>query len=260
MYIIDSHIHLYLEEFSNDREKLIKNAENANIKKFLLPNIDLDSIEKMLSLCEKHPKKCYPMIGLHPCYVDKNFVKNLNTLENYFNTNKFIAVGEIGIDLHWDKTYINEQKKAFKTQISWAKKHHLPIVIHCRNSFEEIYEILKEESDENLRGVLHCFGGSADQARKIIDLNFYLGIGGVVTYKNSNLKSVLQQIPINKILIETDAPYLSPSPFRGKRNEPEFIKYTAQKICEIKNISMQKLTNQLYKNTKSLFFNQNYLI
>ena len=141
-----------------------------------------------------------------------------------------------------------------------GKKHHLPIVIHCRNSFEEIYEILKEESDENLRGVLHCFGGSADQAKKIIDLNFYLGIGGVVTYKNSNLKSVLQQIPINKILIETDAPYLSPSPFRGKRNEPEFIKYTAQKICEIKNISMQKLTNQLYKNTKSLFFNQNYLI
>ena len=254
MYIIDSHIHLYLDEFSDDREKLIKNAENENIKKFLLPNINLDSVEKMILLCEKYPKKCYPMIGLHPCYVDKNYVKNLNILENYFNTTKFIAVGEIGIDLHWDKTYINEQKKAFKTQISWAKKHHLPIVIHCRNSFEEIYKILKEESDENLFGVLHCFGGSIDQAKKLIDLNFFLGIGGVLTYKNSNLKSVLQQIPIDKILIETDAPYLSPSPYRGKRNEPGFIKYTAQKICEIKNISMQDLTNQLYKNTKSLFF------
>tara|TARA_B100001057_G_scaffold227039_2_gene227359 strand:+ start:1304 stop:2086 length:783 start_codon:yes stop_codon:yes gene_type:complete len=260
MYIIDSHIHLYLDEFSNDREKLIKNAENENIKKFLLPNIDLDSVEKMINLCKEHPKKCYPMLGLHPCYVDNNYEKKLSILENYLNTTKFIAIGEIGIDLHWDKTYLNEQKKAFKTQISWAKKYHLPVVIHCRNSFEEIYKILKEESDENLSGVLHCFGGNIDQARKLIDLNFFLGIGGVVTYKNSDLKSVLQQIPINKILIETDAPYLSPSPCRGKRNEPEFIKHTAQKICEIKNISMQELTNQLYKNTKSLFFNQNYLI
>jgi len=260
MYIIDSHIHLYLDEFSNDREKLIKNADNENIKKFLLPNIDLDSVEKMINLCKEYPKKCYPMIGLHPCYIDNNYLKKLSILENYLNTTKFIAIGEIGIDLHWDKTYLNEQKKAFKTQISWAKKHHLPIVIHCRNSFEEIYKILKEESDENLCGVLHCFGGSIDQAKKLIDLNFFLGIGGVVTYKNSDLKSVLQQIPINKILIETDAPYLSPSPYRGKRNEPEFIKHTAQKICEIKNISMQELTNQLYKNTKSLFFNQNYLI
>ena len=260
MYIIDSHIHLYLEEFSNDREKLIKNAENENIKKFLLPNIDLESVEKMISLCKKHPKKCYPMIGLHPCYVDNNYVEKLSILENYLNTTKFIAVGEIGIDLHWDKTYINEQKKAFKTQISWAKKNHLPIVIHCRNSFDEIYKILKEEYDENLFGVLHCFGGSVEQAKKLIDMNFFLGIGGVLTFKNSNLKSVLQQVPIDKILIETDAPYLSPSPYRGKRNEPEFIKYTAQKICEIKNISMQDLTNQLYKNTKSLFFSQNYLI
>ena len=253
MYIIDSHIHLYLEEFSNDREKLIKNAENENIKKFLLPNIDLNSIEKMLSLCEKHPKKCYPMIGLHPCYVDKNFVKNLNTLENYFNTIKFIAVGEIGIDLHWDKTYINEQKKAFKTQISWAKKYHLPIVIHCRNSFEEIYEILKEESDENLRGVLHCFGGSADQAKKIIDLNFFLGIGGVVTFKNGKLSEFLNQIPIEKIVLETDSPYLAPVPYRGKRNESYYIEIVAKKVSEIYDTDIDYVSEVTDKNALDIF-------
>ncbi len=255
MFLIDSHIHLYLKDFQGDQKTLIEKAIKKNIRKFLLPNIDLNTIEELICLCKKYPKNCYPMIGLHPCSVKKNYLSVLNKLMKKRNSTNFIAIGEIGIDLYWDKTFIEEQKDAFRIQISWAKKQKLPIVVHCRNSFNEVYNILKEESSDDLCGVLHCFGGNLKQAKKIIDLNFFLGIGGILTFKNSGLDSVIKKIPIEKLILETDAPYLAPKPHRGKRNEPENLILIANKLCEIKNISMLELTNQLYKNTNSLFFN-----
>ena len=255
MFLIDSHIHLYLKDFKLDQESLIQKAIKKNIKKFLLPNIDLNTIEDLILLSKKYPEYCYPMIGLHPCSVTKNYSTVLNKLMKKMNSTDFIAIGEIGIDLFWDKTFIEEQKDAFRIQISWAKKKKLPIVIHCRNSFDEVYKILKEESNDDLCGVLHCFGGNLEQAKKIIELNFFLGIGGVLTFKNSGLDSVVKKIPIEKIILETDAPYLAPEPYRGRRNEPENLIMIANKLCAIKNISMFNLTNQLYKNTNSLFFN-----
>lgn len=255
MFLIDSHTHLYLKEFQKDLDLLIDNAFQKNIKKFLLPNIDLNTIDDVISLCNKYPQICYPMIGLHPCSVNKNYLTVLKTMEEKIKTAKFIAIGEIGIDLYWDKSFFIEQKKAFEIQLKWAKRHQLPVVIHSRNSFNEIYEILKTEADENLRGVFHCFGGDLVEAKKILDLNFFLGIGGILTFKNSGLESVIKNVPIEKILIETDAPYLAPTPFRGKRNEPQYLSIIASKLCEIKKISMEELTEKLYKNTNSLFFN-----
>ena len=259
MFLIDSHIHLYLNDFKEDREILIEQAKKQNIKKFLLPNIDLNTINDLILLCQKYPESCYPMIGLHPCSVKKNYLTVLKQLKKKIKSANFIAIGEIGIDLHWDKTFFEEQKQAFKTQIAWAKKYKIPIVIHCRDAFDEIYKILKEEADDSLRGVLHCFGGSLDQAKKIIDLNFFLGIGGVLTFKNSGLDSIIKKIPLEKIIVETDGPYLAPTPYRGKRNEPKYLSLIVEKLCEIKNIPMISLTNQLYKNTNSLFFNQKSL-
>tara|TARA_Y100000589_G_scaffold154958_1_gene147534 strand:+ start:1315 stop:2082 length:768 start_codon:yes stop_codon:yes gene_type:complete len=255
MFLIDSHTHLYLKEFQKDLDLLIDNAFQKNIKKFLLPNIDLNTIDDIISLCNKYPQSCYPMIGLHPCSVKKNYLTVLKTMEEKIKSAKFIAIGEIGIDLYWDKSFFIEQKKAFEIQLKWAKEHQLPVVIHSRNSFNEIYEILKTEADENLRGVFHCFGGDLVEAKKILDLNFFLGIGGILTFKNSGLESVIKNVPIEKILIETDAPYLAPTPFRGKRNEPQYLSIIARKLCEIKKISMEELTENLYKNTNSLFFN-----
>lgn len=259
MFLIDSHIHLYSKAFKADQKILIEQARQQNIKKFLLPNIDLSTINDMISLCQKYPKICHPMIGLHPCSVKNDYLTVLEELKKQINSANFIAIGEIGIDLYWDKTFIEEQKQAFRTQIHWAKKYKLPIVVHCRNSFDEIYKILKEEADNNLHGVLHCFSGDLEQAKKIIDLNFFLGIGGVLTFKNSGLELVIKKIPIEKIIIETDGPYLAPTPYRGKRNDPKYLSLIAMKLCDIKNISMSKLTNQLYKNTNSLFFNQKSL-
>ena len=255
MFLIDSHTHLYLKEFRKDLDLLIEDAKQKNIKKFLLPNIDLNTIDDVISLCNKYPHSCYPMIGLHPCSVKKNYLTVLKSMEEKIKSAKFIAIGEIGIDLHWDKSFLSEQKMAFEIQLKWAKEHQLPVVIHCRNSFNEIYEVLKNEADENLKGVFHCFGGDLTEANKILDLNFLLGIGGILTFKNSDLESVIKNVPIEKILIETDAPYLAPSPFRGKRNEPQYLSIIASKLCEIKKISMEELTKQLYKNTNSLFFN-----
>ena len=192
------------------------------------------------------------MIGLHPCSIDQNFQNNLKILQSKILKHNFIAIGEIGIDLHWEQKYLKEQKKAFEIQINWAKEYKLPIVIHCRKSFNEIYKILKKTQCGNLKGVFHCFGGTIEDAKKIIDLGFSLGIGGVLTFKKSNLDAVIKKIAIEHLLIETDAPYLSPVPHRGKRNKPEFLSIIAHKICEIKNISLVELTNKLYLNTNSL--------
>ena len=252
----DSHTHLYLKEFNHDLDIVIKNAINKQVTRFLLPNIDINTISPMLNLCKKNPKMFFPMIGLHPCSVSKNFLKNLEELNQYIDKFPFIGIGEIGIDLYWDQTHLQEQEDAFKIQINWAKKYNLPIIIHSRNSFKEIYNILKKEKSEQTTGIFHCFSGTHKEALEIIEMGFYLGIGGVLTFKNSNLFEVIKKIDLNHIVLETDAPYLAPHPMRGKRNEPQFLPLIAHQIAKIKNTSIElvsKITNQ---NIDNLFFNK----
>ena len=250
----DSHIHLYLKEFDDDRNLLIKNAIDNNITKFLLPNIDNSTLPQLLNLHKQNPNLFFPMIGLHPCSVTKNYKHDLDLLYESINLYPFIGVGEVGIDLYWEQKFIQEQKEAFKLQINWAKKHHLPLIIHCRNSFNEVYDILKSEKSDNLYGVFHCFSGTLEEAQKIIDLGFYLGIGGIITFKNSQLPNVIEQINLKHLVVETDAPFLTPHPMRGKRNEPRFLTLIIDKIAKIKNTTSNivgEITNQ---NIDDIFF------
>jgi TatD DNase family protein len=242
MTFFDTHTHLYLQEFTEDRKQVIQNALDAGVEKFFLPNIDSTSIEAMLKLEEEFPGKCYPMMGLHPCSVKGNYNEELELVEQHLNSRKYYAVGEIGIDLYWDKTFIEEQKEAFRFQIKLAKKHKLPIVIHLRNAFEETFSIVEEENDADLKGIFHCFTGSIEEARKIISLGgFKLGIGGVVTFKNSGLEAVLKQVDPKHLVLETDAPYLAPVPHRGKRNESAYIKIIAEKLAEIYGLPLNEV-------------------
>lgn len=251
----DSHIHLYLKDFHDDLDIVIKNALKNQVNRFLLPNIDTDTIEALLNLHQKDPKLFFPMLGLHPCSVKGDFKQNLNQLYQYLEKYPFIGIGEIGIDLHWDNTFLEEQKEAFKIQINWANTHNLPFVIHCRNSFEEIYQIVSREKKENTKGVFHCFSGTYEEALKIIDLGFYLGIGGVVTFKNSTLSEVIKKIDLKHLILETDAPYLAPHPMRGKRNEPQFLPLIANKVSEIKKTSSELVAKVTNENINNLFFN-----
>jgi len=251
--LIDTHIHLYAEEFNADRDQLITKAINNNVKKFYLPNIDSESIEGMHSLENKFPEHCFAMMGLHPCSVKENVKEELALVEGWLKQRKYCAVGEIGIDLYWDKTFLNEQLQAFKTQIQWALDYNCAIVIHCRDSFDEVYDCLK--SFKTLpKGIFHCFSGSVDQANKIIDLgNFKLGIGGVITFKNSGLDKVVKEISLEHLVLETDAPYLAPIPHRGKRNEPSFILEVAKKIAEVKEVAMYEVEEATEKNARFIF-------
>ena len=237
--IIDTHAHLYAEEFSEDQTEVFTRAVAAGVHYFLLPNINSESIPLMEKLLQEQ-KNTIPMMGLHPSYVKENWMDELKLIETHLfkNPSKYCAVGEIGMDLFWDKTFIEAQKIVFRTQISWAKKLKLPIAIHARDAFDEIFEILDEENDESLKGVFHCFTGSIEQATKILDYGgFKLGIGGVITYKNSGLTEVLNSVELKHLVLETDAPYLSPTPFRGKRNESAYLSYIIEKISEIYNLS-----------------------
>lgn len=251
--LIDTHIHLYAEEFNPDREQLITKAIHNNVKKFYLPNIDSESIEGMHALEKKFPENCFAMMGLHPCSVKENVKEELALVETWLKQRKYAAVGEIGIDLYWDKTFLNEQIHAFKTQIQWALDYKYAIVIHCRDSFNEVYDCLK--SFKTLpKGIFHCFSGNLDQANKIIDLgNFKLGIGGVITFKNSGLDKVVKEINLQHLVLETDAPYLAPLPHRGKRNEPSFILEVAKKIAEVKEIAMYEVESATEKNAQFIF-------
>jgi len=252
----DSHTHLYLKEFNNDLDIVIQNALTKKVNRFLLPNIDADTVSPMLNLCQKDPTLFFPMIGLHPCSVANNFLKQLEKIHQYIGKFPFIGIGEIGIDLHWEKTYLEEQKEAFKIQIDWAKKYNLPIIIHSRNSLKVICEILIKEKSTQTTGIFHCFSGTYKEALEIINMGFYLGIGGVLTFKNSNLAEVIKKVDLNHLVLETDAPYLAPHPMRGKRNEPQFLPLIANQIAEIKNTSIEvvsKITNQ---NIDNLFFDQ----
>ena len=253
--MIDTHSHMYSEQFNEDRAAAINRSQQQGIEFILLPNIDVDSIDALHSLADTQ-KNCLPMMGLHPCSVDENVIKSLSIIKHelFNNHRKYIAVGEIGIDLYWDRTHIEAQKNVFRTQISWAKELDLPIVIHARDSMGEILDILDEEHTSELRGVFHCFSGDDDDARRILAYKTFLfGIGGVVTFKNSKLPLVLKEIPLAKILLETDAPYLAPTPFRGKRNESAYLSYIADKLSDVYECSVDVIKEATSKNAEGLF-------
>ncbi len=253
--MIDTHTHLYAEEFNADRTVLIQKAINNGITKFYLPNIDSTSIDVMHQLEVEFPKNCFAMMGLHPCSVNASVEEELAIVKSWLQKRKYKAIGEIGIDLYWEKAFLKEQQHAFKMQIEWALEYNYPIVIHCREAFNEIYDILI--SFKKLpKAIFHCFSGNTEQAQKIIALgNFKLGIGGVVTFKNSGLDKVVEQIDLEHLVLETDAPFLAPVPFRGKRNEPSYILEVAKKVAEIKNVSMAEVSEITTKNSDVIFEN-----
>lgn len=254
MKLQDSHAHIYLEQFDEDLADVVERAQEVGLDKIYMPNIDHTSIDRMLETAERYPGFCIPMMGLHPCSVDKKFEKELYLVEEWLaKSDQFVAVGEIGTDLYWDKTHFEQQKEAFRIQSDLAIQYDLPIVIHCRESLDENIALVEEFHDKGLKGVFHCFSGSIEQARKIIELGFYLGIGGVATFKNGGLVELLPEIPIESIVLETDSPYLAPTPLRGKRNEPSFIKHIAEKIAVAKNLDVEKIGEIAAQNTATLF-------
>lgn len=252
---IDTHTHLYSEEFNEDRIERINDAISKSVTKFYMPNVDSTTIDGMLALEIHFPEVCLPMMGLHPCSVKANYREELDLVKKWLNMRRFVAIGEIGIDLYWDKTFIKEQELAFREQIFWALEYKYTIVIHCRNAFDEIFTILKS-FDKLPKGIFHCFSGDFIQAQKILSLgNFKLGIGGVVTFKNSGLDKVVEQLKLHDIVLETDAPYLAPVPYRGKRNESSYIPLIAQKIADIKHITVEEVAAITSANAEEIFEN-----
>jgi TatD DNase family protein len=253
--LIDTHAHLYSEDFEDDLEEVMLRAKNSGVQKILLPNIDQESIVQMEAVCNRF-SNCIPMMGLHPGYVKEDWENQLSYIEKrlFEKPEIYCAVGEIGIDLFWDRTFLEEQKIVFRRQVQWAKTLNLPIAIHARNAFEEIFEILDAENNDNLSGVFHCFTGNIEQANHILNYrNFKFGIGGVVTYKNSVLPDVIKEIDLMHIVLETDAPYLPPVPHRGKRNESSFVELVAEKLADIHGVSLQEIAKQTSENAVKLF-------
>lgn len=252
--LIDTHAHLYLKEFDTDRQEIISAAKRTGVSKILLPNIDSSTIVALNAICQQNPNYCYPMMGLHPGSVKKNFEEELKTIKKELDNGKYIAIGEIGIDLYWDQTLLKEQIDVFEMQIDWAKELGLPIVIHARDSFNEIFEVMDKKNDEKLCGVFHCFTGGTKEVEKILSYNnFLFGLGGILTFKNSGLDKIASNIPLSKIILETDAPYLSPDPFRGKRNQSAYVNLVAEKLAKIKGVSTRKVIEQTGKNAIELF-------
>lgn len=253
MILTDTHTHLYYETDPEKRSGLMQRSLDNQVSRLFLPNVDSKSIPLVFGLAEQYPEHCFPMLGLHPCDVRENFKEELALIYKEIPGRKIYAIGEIGIDLFWDKTTLAIQQEAFRTQIDWAKQMNLPIVIHCREAFDEIFEILEELKDDTLRGIFHCFTGSTKQAKKVIGLGFYLGIGGVLTYKNSGLDKVVQDISPEHLVLETDSPYLTPVPFRGKPNESSYLVYVAQKLADLKQIPLEELARITTKNSERVF-------
>lgn len=252
--MIDTHTHLYSSEFDGDRDEMIQRAIEAGVTEFYLPAIDSDSHEAMLSLESQYPDKMHAMMGLHPCSVQpKSMEDELALVRSYLDQRAFCAIGEIGIDLYWDKSTLDSQVKAFETQIDWAIELDLPIVIHTRESFDETFEVLERKKHPKLRGIFHCFSGNLEQAQRAIDLNFILGIGGVVTFKNGKIDQFLKEIPLEKIVLETDSPYLAPVPHRGKRNESAYVGLVAGKLVDVYGISFDEIDRITTENAKKLF-------
>jgi TatD DNase family protein len=251
--LIDTHTHLYSEEFTTDIDAVIARAQNDNVQKFYLPAIDSNSLEAMLALEKKYPGVCISMMGLHPCYVKENVKDELAIVEKWINQRDFVAIGEIGLDFYWDKTFVEQQRIAFETQMEWALAKNWPIVIHTRNAMQETIEMVKPFAKRGLRGIFHCFSGSAESAKQIVDLGFYLGIGGVITYKNAGLPEALENISLSQLVLETDAPYLTPVPFRGKRNESGYLLYIAEKLAAVKQTSLQEVAEVTTVNAQKIF-------
>jgi TatD DNase family protein len=253
MNLTDTHCHLYSEEFATDVDAMIARAEIEQVTKFYLPAIDSGTHNAMLMLEEKYPGKCIAMMGLHPCSVKADYLSELALVEAWLAKRQFSAVGEIGLDYYWDKTFAAEQKDAFSTQMQWALHYQLPVVIHTRNAMADTITAVREFADKGLKGIFHCFSGTIEDAEAITAMGFYLGIGGVLTYKNSGIDKVVEKIGIEHLVLETDAPYLSPVPFRGKRNESSYIKYVADKLAAIKNIAVEEVAAITTANAEKIF-------
>jgi TatD DNase family protein len=253
MILTDTHTHLYAAEFDNDRNEMIQNAIQAGVQRFFIPAIDATTTQAMYDLEQNFPNHIFLMTGLHPTHVKENFEVEIDHVKQQLENRKFVAIGEIGIDLYWDKSLIEQQKTAFTTQIQLAKKYQLPIVIHCRDAFDEVFEVLEQEKSETLFGIFHCFSGTYEQALQAISYNMKLGIGGVVTFKNGKIDQFLNQIDISNIVLETDAPYLAPVPYRGKRNESLYIVEVAHKIAAIYNLTIEEVAQITTKNSKAVF-------
>lgn len=250
---IDTHTHLYAKRFDSDRAEMIQRAKDAGISACYLPNIDSESIPGMLELEATYPGYCFPMMGLHPCSVKEDFEKELAIVRDWLDKRPFVAVGEIGIDLYWDKTFFEQQKQAFIQQAEWAIDLDIPIVIHSRDSIDILIELIRELKHPKLRGIFHCFTGDRAQAQAIIELGFLMGIGGVVTFKNGGLAETIVDLGIEHLVLETDAPYLAPTPYRGKRNESAYVKLIAEKIAAVKQIPLEELARITTQNAKVLF-------
>ncbi|NCD68803.1 TatD family hydrolase [Mucilaginibacter agri] len=253
MVLTDTHTHFYYETDAAKQAEMLQRCLDNQISRLFLPNVDATSVGLMFNLVDRWPENFFPMLGIHPCDVKENWEAELAQIKALGVGRKIYAIGEIGIDLYWDKTFLPQQLQAFEQQINWAKELNLPIVIHCRDAFDETYEVLQRLNDDKLRGIFHCFSGTVEQAQQIIDLGFYLGIGGVVTYKNAGLDKVVQQIDLKHLVLETDSPYLTPVPFRGKPNESSYLRYVAEKIADLHQVDVAEVARVTTENSKSIF-------
>ena len=251
--LVDTHTHIYLDDFDEDRIMILENAEKESVRKILMPAIDSATHNRVFELEAAEPGRCFAMMGLHPCSVKENFKEELAIAKEYLDKRKFVAVGEIGLDFYWDKTFTDQQYEAFHQQIEWAIHFDIPISIHSRNATDECIKVVSEHQKGKLKGVFHCFSGDENQAKQVINLGFYLGIGGVVTFKNSGLDKVMETVGLEHVVLETDAPYLAPVPFRGKRNEPSYLKYVVEKLSLIKGVSTQEIARITTENAGKLF-------
>ena len=253
MNLIDTHAHIYSAKFDSDRDQVIEEIKAAGISKVYMPNVDVDTIEKMLDCESRYGDLCIPMMGLHPCDVKDDFEQQLQVMESWLNKRKFAAIGEIGTDLYWDKTTFGVQKEALQIQVGWAIERELPIVLHCRESIDQTIELIEKVHNGKLMGIFHCFTGTLDQAKRVVQMGFFLGIGGVVTYKNGGLDQVIPYIGLDKLVLETDAPYLAPVPHRGKRNTPAFLPAIAQKVGDLLEVSLEKVGEVTSQNALNIF-------
>lgn len=253
MIFIDTHTHIYLDEFDSDRSEAVERAKQNGVRYMLLPNIDSTSVDDMLTLSDEFPGNCFPMMGLHPTSVKENYREELALVESWLQKRKFFGIGECGINLYWDKTFFKEQEYVFRHQIELALAYDMPLIVHIRDSYNEVIRILKDVNKPDLRGIFHCFSGSTEQARQATGLGFSLGLGGVITFKNNRMQETLKHVDLKHLVLETDAPFLAPVPYRGKRNEPSYIPLVAEKVAEIKNIGVEEAAKATTENAIRLF-------
>lgn len=253
MKFTDTHAHIYSNKYDSDRDSVIRNSQELGVEKIYMPNIDVESIDAMLEAELRYPGICIPMMGLHPCDVNKDFEKQLYVMEEWIHKREFAGIGETGLDLYWDKTFFEQQKEALRIQVQWAKEKKWPLILHCRESMDETIAIIQEEKSDDLRGIFHCFSGSQKQAKEIMDLGFLLGIGGVSTYKNGGLDKVIPEIGIDNLVLETDGPYLAPVPHRGKRNSPEYIPLIAQRVADLADVPLEEVSRITQMNSQKIF-------